>query len=680
MPAENLKRLLPEIGAEVWIEPGQKESDIDGWMGILADNHFSVARLFIIWNYVETSPGNFDFSLYDFAFDAAQQHGIKIEATLTPNHGPAFVLPEYFYNVQGDTIPRTNAELEKSKVYIEKTVSRYRNHPALDYWWLINEPGQTNVHDYFTVDRYKEWLKNNYGAIDGLNKIWNTAFADFNAIGYNEIWDHPKSFTAPASFLDWNLFWRENLTWYLGWIADEIRKYDLIHPLHTNPHALFDNLYRYDLPGWSDFLGSIGASVHPSWHFGLLERDQFAFGLAAVCEIIKGAGEPHPFWISEIQGGNNIWSASRPLCPDAKDIAQWVWVGIGSGAEKILFWSLNARTTGGEAGEWSLLDFQNQPTERTETISDIAGILQKYKDFFSRAKPLNPLVTILLSPETMLIEARKDLWHDYDGRRAQAHVISALAIFQTFQELGIPVAIKLIDDFDWENDSVSRFVVLPDMIALTAKQAEKTGEFVKKGNRLLVTGLTGYFDENEHCTLYGDFPLKDVLGGTIREINMMKESTCIDLTFMKKSLPVHYWKADMIATTGIVEGIDENKIMALRNYYGKGETFWIPSMITLEAWQNNNNPLADLLKHEITRFLSWLPFHFADHEPGALMKVLTDGKQYVAIVANNHDYINDITLYSELTLKSEVIYGPEHALERKNIHLGPHETIVILFG
>lgn len=47
-----------------------------------------VARLFLMWAYMEPDPGKWDFSLYDAAFRSAEKHHVRIVATLTPNDPP----------------------------------------------------------------------------------------------------------------------------------------------------------------------------------------------------------------------------------------------------------------------------------------------------------------------------------------------------------------------------------------------------------------------------------------------------------------------------------------------------------------------------------------------------------------------------------------------------------------
>jgi beta-galactosidase len=83
--------------------------------------------------------------------------------------------------------------------------------------------------------------------------------------------------------------------------------------------------------------------------------------------------------------------------PTPDDIAQWTWTSLGAGADRVIYWLLNARREGVEAAEWSMLDFAQKPSDRLETAAHIAAIVDRESAFFSTAKPLSTPVTIILS-------------------------------------------------------------------------------------------------------------------------------------------------------------------------------------------------------------------------------------------------------------------------------------------
>src|SRR5690554_2298751 len=80
---------LPELGAQVWLEPSDSDEEIDLWFKTMADHNLKVGGLFIMWNYVEPTPGNWDFSLYDKAFNVADKYKVGIVATFETNRRAA---------------------------------------------------------------------------------------------------------------------------------------------------------------------------------------------------------------------------------------------------------------------------------------------------------------------------------------------------------------------------------------------------------------------------------------------------------------------------------------------------------------------------------------------------------------------------------------------------------------
>jgi beta-galactosidase len=135
-------------------------------------------------------------------------------------------------------------------------------------------------------------------------------------------------------------------TWFLKWLTDEIHKHDAGSIIHVNNHAIFKNVAEYDFTAWRDFLTSLGGSAHASWHFSYFNREQYALAVAANCEIIRsGAGEI-PWFMTELQGGNNTYSGFLALCPTKEEISQWLWIAIGSESKGAIFWCLKPALIG----------------------------------------------------------------------------------------------------------------------------------------------------------------------------------------------------------------------------------------------------------------------------------------------------------------------------------------------
>jgi beta-galactosidase len=69
-----------------------------------------------------------------------------------------------------------------------------------------------------------------------------------------------------------------------------------------------------------------------------------------------------------------------------------------------MFWCLNPRSSGIEAGEWALLDFQNKPTDRMIAAKDVAEALNRNAALFTKPKEVESGINILY--------IRQSLWAD----------------------------------------------------------------------------------------------------------------------------------------------------------------------------------------------------------------------------------------------------------------------------
>ena len=125
-------------------------------------------------------------------------------------------------------------------------------------------------------------------------------------------------------------------------------------------------------------------------------------------------------------------------------------------------------------------------------------------------------------------------------------------------------------------------------MCLPARSWDKLRSFVAKGGKLIVEGLSGYYDEDMRCRFQTGFPLQDVWGGCLQESKCTPGD--FPMTLDGQTLPVHLW-AGFIHPGGVT---------TLRNRYGKGEVYWVPSCIGLGARRATDyGPLSRLLLPEM---------------------------------------------------------------------------------
>lgn len=641
---------VPVFGAQIFIEPGQTPEDIDTWFRMLKENGMKTTRIRMFESYMHKADGTWDFSLFDLAFKAADKYGIQVYCTIFPYTEKT--------DIGGFKFPRDEVHLQSIALFIEKLVTHFSQYKSMYGWVLINEPGVSgNIPSTeFTKAKYQEWLQKN-------------PQSEFVKNGYPIL----VELTDQRFLLDYN-------TWFLNWIATEIKKWDAKHVLHVNNHAMFQNCAEYNFPEWRKFLTTLGGSAHASWHFGYFKREQYAMAMSANSEIVRsGAGEL-PWIMTEIQGGNNTYSGMAPFCPTKNEIVQWMWVTIGTQGKGGIFWSLNPRSSGIEAGEWAMLDFQDQPSDRLIAAAEVSKVIDSKPELFANAREVESGINILYVRQSLWAEKKmaSPSVQNYEGRLVGGVMKSALGYFETFSELGINCNLKESGEFDFTKDDYSgSTIILAHQISIPSEYAPKLEAFVAKGGKLIVDGLTGFFDDNLHNTMKTGFPFAKLLGGNISEFKAV--DNLFDVKIDQLTLPAHLWRGFIRNTSGKVISTVDGEPVATRNQFGKGETLWIPSLLGLGARLGGNEQLAQLLAQELKPNFNKAPYSFASQQKGMLMKTLQSGDSYITIFVNKSKDLKRIALNTTDKFKkpSTLFADKKGTVSGETISISPEETMVI---
>lgn len=624
---------LHETGAQVWIGPGDSATEIQAWFRVMSESHMKVARLFLMWPYLERRRDQWDFTEYDIAFRAAEQYHIRIAATLTPSGEPPFRGGD---GSQGTGLPRSNEERQQAAVYIQKVVERYRASPALDSWLLMNEPGEKPHRTPLSTSAFHHWLQAKYPSLDALNAAWGSDIASFESAEPPSSQTNAWNFTAQA---DWYEFWRSFQTDSLQWLAQQVRRSDAKHPLHVNPHALLGNLAEVsdDLPHWRGLLDSLGCSIHPAWHFGLLGRDDYALGVSYVNDLVRGSIEPKPYWVTELQGGTNIYSGHSPMDPTADEISQWMWTSVAAGARRTIFWLLNSRKTGREAGEWSLLNNVGEPSERLRAASQVQATIDRHAALFSKAVPSRSNITILLSTASMSFEAVASSTPGANGEEAgrgeNSHVLEALGFYKALTRVASPPDVKFIEDYEWQRESsVPRVVIVPDARVLSADEIDHLKRFADSGNTVILSGLTGLYDPSGGAMAIGSFPLASLTGARLLEEHVVptEEAT---LRLQGQTLPINMWKGTVRPATAVALAKNSKGEVTATDLPTKagGHIIWVPSLIGIGAMQKHAGPLSALLRETLKVSL---PVFYQQESGECLVRTMSAGEQQITVVTN----------------------------------------------
>jgi beta-galactosidase len=388
--------------------------------------------------------------------------------------------------------------------------------------------------------------------------------------------------------------------------------------------------------------------------------------------------------MTEIQGGNNLYSGNVPMCPTRQEITQWLWTIIGCGGKGGIFWCLNPRASGFEAGEWALIDYQNQPSDRLLAAAAVSRLVQENEELFAHTRPVETPIHILYIRESLWVERRLQRGGiHYEGREVGGVMKSALGYFQTLCEMGINPQLAEISEFDFSlSDYTGVTLILAHQVSLPSRYWPQIENFVKYGGKLIMDGLTAYYDEHAHCIMKTGFPLANICGANVKEFKLGANLFKVELVDPELVLPGHCWQGTLNCQGATPVGYSGDEIIGTRHKFGRGEVVWIPTLLGLAARLDNNVALATLLYLEAQESIARTPFRSTRHQPDVLSRNLESNGAYVSILINKNSKPVDIELVLPDKIPPDcqpVILSATQGgqiIQDKKFHLPPEATLV----
>jgi beta-galactosidase len=202
--------------------------------------------------------------------------------------------------------------------------------------------------------------------------------------------------------------------------------------------------------------------------------------------------------------------------------------------------------------------------------------------------------------------------------------------------------------------------------------------FVRKGGKLIVDGMTGFFDENLHNTMKTGFPYEKLFGGNVSEFKLVYD--LFQIKWNEYTLPAHLWRGTIAAGTGEIASEYNGEPVALRNKYGSGEVLWIPSLIGLGSRISEDyTSLIRLLNKEVSGSLANVPVRFQTPKKGLLMKTMSSGSSLVTIIINKSTMEEQVKLnFGGKSREGTLIFSNKQGkLLGTNLQIGQEETMVV---
>lgn len=249
--------------------------------------------------------------------------------------------------------------------------------------------------------------------------------------------------------------------------------------------------------------GSFYPSIHLAWHF---EEVGFEVARPVYMQAQIAADWAKGIWSAtwESTGGPQYFSGGKsPFVAETRDRTAGFTVDAGTMTQMMLsylaagfkgfgLWSWNYRTAGWEAGEYALLDRNNQPTARALRAGQIGQAARRWRrELWSAHK--EPVVGILADWDNEAIWACMSVGgrDHFKTLPVRARVGASRAL------LDANVPWEYVTRADLKGGLGPRYPVLylPSMLALRADLRDQLHTYVREGGRLVMDMPGAYYDD-----------------------------------------------------------------------------------------------------------------------------------------------------------------------------------------
>jgi beta-galactosidase len=377
---------------------------------------------------------------------------------------------------------------------------------------------------------FVEWVKETYKNIETLNYAWNQHHHGLNVRG--------GAFTSWADFADrWQEYnhremrvLRDIMRFKADHGVKELQKkvdyfvqFDGNAPFRAGgelglfrPHAYFGVNFPAIAATMRD-AGSFYPSIHYTWHFDQV-RDELGptvyMQSAYINDLFKGGwsggwettGGPQQF------GGEKFGQNNKGFTVDAAEMKQFTLSMLAAGFKGWGLWCWSVRTAGAEVGEYSLLDHNNEITDRAVAVGQIAQAMQKYREEIWEAKK-EPVVGVFFDwdNEAMWTAFSMKGQDSLRFRPMQARVGLTRALINA----NVPFEYVTPDDLRAGLALRYPVIYLPGVLAFNPELFPVFEEYVKKGGRLVMDMPGAWMDTYSALIPRGKGSAFEKLFGTV---------------------------------------------------------------------------------------------------------------------------------------------------------------------
>lgn len=676
-----------------WEPPGAWEKDI-ARMKEAGLNAVRIAEF--SWEAMWPEPDRFDFNLYDQVMQHCEDEGMTVVLGIDTVRPPSWLFelePDMrLVDNKGHTAPGIWPTLcfnhprftHYSEQLIRELVNRYKNSPVLDFYQLDNEPAYHNRGEvrrdpqrYYCYCHncqraFKSWLEAKYIERFEDQPKFQTPFPDPEIMG-EQLW------------IEWRLFHEETHKRRIGWIAEQVRRWDKVHPMTTNlmVRAAWGSGMAHsvhDVYGINEHLDIFGMDFYGDVCRDYTIPESMVYAASRHWGGDKGFHclELQPTTLTDLTVGNGGISQGVEKNGDDRKLIPWGWRPLAYGAKSLFYWVWRLQYV----NIFGLAEPDGRVSSFGKQTARLANEIEKVWPHIADSIALPSQVAILHSRPSAYLAARQDVSY-----------VSAESLEGAFAACWANrIQADVVDVRAALKGALSRYkvVLAPYLTVMPDDLAQALRDYVASGGTLIAD--TRFATYGEPFVEYGTSFLKlNVLH--VPTAGLDELTGCRVLKPYRSSQPpvthlrdseqpvkgVWYWEELEVQPGAEVLATFLDSAPALvRNTYGKGNVYY--SAIDLfRACRDGTSEGVSLLRDVLSAADVQAEIDVADYDSDPLaLEVVLRGNQdgaSLAFVINS----SPNTVTPTLTFSLEAVQATELITARSLtvVHDGQHTTLTL---
>lgn len=562
-------------GEDVWEED----------MRLFRMAHIDVVTLNVFsWAALQPKEDTYDFAKLDRIMDLVEANGLKVcMATSTAAH-PAWMARKYpdvlrtehngmrrKFGSRHNSCPNSPTYRKYAVRLAERLAERYRDRKSIVAWHVANEYGG-ECYCENCEKAFRKWLKEKYGTLEELNRVWDTAFWGHTFYDWEEVvvpnlqseefyWEGSIRTNFQGISLDYRRFNSDSMLACYQLEQEALKKHTPQIPVTTNLMGFYKPL---DYQKWARSMDFVSWDNYPA--YGAVPEQA-----AMAHDLMRGLKQGMPFALMEQTPSVSNWHVYCALKRPGV-MRLWSYQAVAHGSDTVMFFQMRRSIGACEKYHGALVDHAGHENTRV------------FREMTALGAELEKLEGVLLGGRT---DAKAAIVVDWDNwwaaeysagpSRLICYAEEILTYYKAFYRRNIPVDLVSVED----DLSGYRLVAAPMLYMCKDGFDEKLRQFVAAGGHFLTTYFSGYVEDHD-LVVTGGYPgrLKDILGIWVEESDALPEGNGNWFVYGGKKYPatvmcdlLHTQGAETLAVYG--EDFYAGMPVLTVNGFGKGKAYYV---------------------------------------------------------------------------------------------------------